>query len=116
MDAERNYFETNRDQKMKSFIVYNVQGKILRTGFCQDKNIYGQAGEAEFVMEGEADDITQKVINVGIKGKIVDKTPEEIEADNPKPIEIPVEKQLANITNEQWQDVLDRFKKLEAKA
>ena len=101
---------------MKNFIVYDATGQILRTGICQDSTFYLQAQDDEFVMEGKANDATQKIVNVGIKGKIVDKTPEEIEADNPKPIEIPVEKQLALITNEQWQDILDRYKNLEKRS
>jgi len=42
---------------------------------------------------------------------VVNKTPEEIEAE--KPLEIFLEKQIAHITNEQWQDVLKRLIKLE---
>jgi len=91
---------------MKDFVVY-ADGKVLRSGSCQNDTFYLQAGDGEFVIEGKADDITQKIIN----GKVVDKTHEEIEAE--KPPRIPKEKQPAMITNEQWQDVLDRLKKLE---
>jgi len=41
--------------------------------------------------------------------------PEEIEADNPTPIPIPLEEQPALITNEQWQEVLNRLEVLEDK-
>jgi len=102
---------------MKNFIVYDGQGKILRTGICQNSTFLLQAKEDEFIMEGVADDVTQKITNVGIKGKVIDKTPEEIEAGKPSKLEsVPFEKQQANITNEQWQDVLDRLSKLEAEA
>jgi len=65
-------------------------------------------------MEGKADDVTQKIINVGIKGKVVDKTPQEIAEATyiPVPEQTPFEKQPAHINNEQWQYVLDKLKKL----
>jgi len=94
---------------MTNFIVYNIKGKILRTGFCPEHILHLQAGDGEFVMEGIANDVSQKIVD----GKIVDKTPEEIEADNPTPPEIPESKRLANITNGQWQNVLKRLEKLE---
>lgn len=97
---------------MKHFIVYNSLGKILRTGTCQDNRFFYQACENEFVKEGQANDATQKIVD----GKVVDKTPEEIEADNPTPIPVPFEKQPANITNEQWQNILNRISELETKA
>jgi hypothetical protein len=50
-------------------------------------------------------DATQKVVN----RKIVNKTPAEIEKDNPSP---PTSR-MAMITIEQWQDVLRRLDKLE---
>lgn len=101
---------------MKNFIVYNGQGKILRVGCCQDNTFYLQAKDDEFVIEGKADAATQKVINVGVKGKVVDKTPVEIEAEKPT-LRAPVspEQQPAYITNEQWQDVLRRLDDLDKK-
>lgn len=96
---------------MKNFIVYDKQGKILRTGTCQNSTFYRQAKENEFVMEDKANDSTQKIVNVGIAGKIVDKTPEEIEEE--KLPEIPFEKWPAQITNEQWQAIQDRLENLE---
>lgn len=62
-------------------------------------------------MEGIANDITQKIENPGVKGKIVSRTPEEIEAE--KPPEVPFEKQPAPITNKQWQDIQSRLEVLE---
>ena len=97
------------------FIIYNQEGKILRSGSCSALDFFKQAEDGEFVMEGIANDVSQKVSNAGIEGKIVNKTPQEISADKPRPIEIPMEKRLAPIDNEQWQDVLGRLKKLESK-
>jgi hypothetical protein len=62
---------------VKIFIVYNNKGSILRTGSCPDKDFSKQAQAGEFVMEGVANDIKQKVVD----GKVVDKSPEEIEAE-----------------------------------
>ncbi|MDY6958070.1 MAG: hypothetical protein SVK08_02825 [Halobacteriota archaeon] len=52
---------------MKNYIVYNSDGKILRTGMCTDDSLEIQAQENEFVIEGEADDETQRIKN----GKVV---------------------------------------------
>lgn len=93
-----------------NYIVYDKTGKILRTVQCTLAMKYLQAHEGEFVTEGVADDATQKITNIGIKGKVVNKTPQEIEAD--KPSKTPIEKQAAHITNKQWQDVLDQLEKL----
>lgn len=97
---------------MKNYIVYDNSGTILRTGCCSKGDFFLQVGDGEFVMEGIANDVTQKIVD----GKVVDKTPEEIEADNPTPIPVPFEKQPANITNEQWQNILNRISELETKA
>lgn len=94
-----------------NYIVYNAKGKILRRVQCPPALSLLQAKDDEYVMEGIANDVTQKIVN----DKVVDKTPEEIEVDNPTPPEIPFEKQTANITNEQWQDIKDRLVTLEAK-
>ena len=99
---------------MKHFIVYDGHGKILRTGTCQNKTFYLQARIGEFVIAGKADATTQKIANAGVKDKVVDKTPEEIEeAKPPEPEPISVGQQPANITNEQWQNILDRLRALE---
>jgi hypothetical protein len=96
---------------VKNFIVYNSAGIIQRTGICQDKVFFLQADDGEFVIEGNANDVTQKIENPGIVGKVIDKTPEEIEAE--KPPEISFEKQPANITNEQIQSIFNRLEALE---
>lgn len=106
---------------MLSFIIYNKDEKILRIGQCSNKTIRLQVEEGEFVMEGVADDVTQKVEFDGfdVKGqpinpRIVEKTPEEIKADKPiKSEPLPYEQHQANVTNEQWQDILDRLTELE---
>lgn len=96
---------------MKKYIVYNAEGKIQRTGVCSKKDLLKQAEDGEFVMEGSANDVTQKIVGSGQFRRIIDKTPEEIEAE--KPPEISFEKRTAHITNEQWQDVLNRLRVLE---
>lgn len=105
---------------MKKFIVYKLDKKISRTGGCSDKDFSLQAKDDEFVMEGEANDETQKIEFDGldeegqpINPRVVDKTPEEIEADNPTPLEIPEGERPACITNEQWRDVLNRLENFE---
>jgi len=94
---------------MKKFVVYNQEGEILRTGYCAGEDFFRQAQDGEFVMEGIANDVIQKIVD----GNIVDKTPEEIKRENPSPPEIPESQRPAYITNEQWQDVLNRLKVLE---
>ena len=62
---------------MKSFIIYNVDGIIIRTGSCVDSDFDIQAGDGEFVMEGIADDLCHMILD----GQIVDK-PEIIVSDD----------------------------------
>ncbi len=97
---------------MKSYIIFNDGGKILRCGICAGDDFKKQAKDSEFVMEGRANDTTQKIVG----GKIVNKTPAEIAVDNPLPVSF--ENRIANITNEQYQKLLERIsalEKLEAK-
>jgi hypothetical protein len=61
---------------VKSFIIYNVDGIIIRTGSCVDSDFDIQAGDGEFVMEGIADDLCHMILD----GQIVDK-PEIIVSD-----------------------------------
>lgn len=56
---------------MPDFIVYNATGTILRTGNCHDSDLENQAQAGELVMEGIANDTTQKIVN----GVVVDKPP-----------------------------------------
>lgn len=91
------------------YIIYDKKGKILRVTTCSPAMSKIQAKEDEFMMEGTADDATQKVAN----GKIVDKTPEEIEADNPVIPELDVEDQPILITRGQWRSIMNRIEELE---
>lgn len=107
---------------MKNYIVYNSDGKILVTGCCAETDFLLQAQDGEFVMEGVANDVTQKVEfdgldeeNQPINPRVVDKTPAEIERDNPTPVPIPFEKKPALITNEQWENMQNRIAELESK-
>jgi len=103
---------------MKKYIVYDKQsGKIVRSGLCSDNSYSSQASENESIMQGTADDATQKV-ETHVDGMIiyrviVDKSPDEMPALKSKKI-IPLEKKQANITNEQWQAVLNRLAILES--
>ncbi len=92
---------------MKNFVVYDESGKILRTGSCGDKDFYRQCHVDEYIMEGQADDIKQKIVD----DEVVNKTPEELETEK-LPI-VPKSECLACITNKQWQAVLDRITTLE---
>lgn len=53
-----------------SYIVYNSNGEILRTGYCSPSDLSNAANTGEFVMEGAADARTQKIVD----GNIVSKT------------------------------------------
>ena len=105
---------------MKLFTVFNNQKEILRTGSCSKRDFLLQIQQGEYITEGFSDTLTQKVEFDGfddkgqpINPRVVDKTPEEIETDNPTPPKIPFEKQTANITNKQLQDILNRLNTLE---
>lgn len=101
---------------MKKFTIYNSEGKILRSGFCTTSSFKKKAGNGEFVIEGIGNDVTQKVVGSGQSRRIVNKSSAEMAGLRiPIPKSAPYEKQLANITNEQWQDVLDRLSKLETR-
>ena len=101
---------------MSNYIVYNDStGKILRSGSCPMSMLAIQAGPGETVIEGKlpdgTDDRTQK-----IKGdQVVDKTPAEIEADNPTPVPIPKEDKIKSVQNKDWDDLIGRIEKLETK-
>jgi hypothetical protein len=53
---------------MKHFIVYEANGKIIRTGTCQYETF---ALQGDYVIEGEANDATQYIKN----GQVVDMPP-----------------------------------------
>lgn len=48
---------------MKNYVVYNEQGVIVKTGHCVDSDLSLQAGVGETVVEGVADDATQRVVD-----------------------------------------------------
>lgn len=105
------------------YIIYNKEKTILRTVQCPPTMSKIQAKKDEFIMEGIADDATQKVEFDGfdmdgqpINPRVVDKTPEEIEKEMPTNSgSIQCVKPFAHITNEQWQDVLSRLRALEGR-
>jgi hypothetical protein len=110
---------------MRKYIIYDNTGKILRWGVCSNNSISHQAGVGEHIKIvsnlTNKFDITHKVEFSGYgqyEGpvtEIVKKAPEEIEAEKPpEPPSISIEKRPVRITNEQWQDVLDRLEKLES--
>ena len=101
---------------MIPYTVFNKEtDEIIRTGVCSNSSFTLQAGKGEDIIKQTINFNTQKILN----GKIVDKTPEEIKAEEiakeaeRKRAEIPHEKQQAHITNEQYQSLLIRLTKLE---
>lgn len=98
---------------MITYTMYDdLTGKIIGVGI-RSETTFAKIGlpKGNFkVLPGKVGDaLTQKIVD----GQIVDKTLEEIEADNPTEPEIPFEKRQASITNEQWVDIIDRLKTLE---
>jgi hypothetical protein len=53
---------------MKSYIIYDTLGKILRTGTCLDSDYQYQVGHDEFIMEGKAFPDKQYIVG----GNIID--------------------------------------------
>lgn len=95
---------------MKKFIVYNTQGRILRTGTCQDGNFERQAKRPdEFVLEGTADDLLQKISG----GKVSAKPTQEVDSDNARQKKTPEPERKKRVTNEMWRTVLARLEALE---
>lgn len=54
---------------MKSYIVYNSEGEILRTGICANTDIEKQAHENEYVMEGVANDVEHIIVDNTVTDK-----------------------------------------------
>lgn len=105
-----------------NYIVYNITGKILRTVQCSPASSILQAKDGEFIAEGMANDVTQKIEFNGLDEKgqpvnprVIDKTPQEIETDNPLIPEISKSKRPVIITNGQWDDIMARIESLEKK-
>ena len=61
---------------MKSYIVYDSDGNIVRTGSCSQHDLHLQAIDGQFVIEGDADDASKMIVD----GKVVDR-PEPIYTD-----------------------------------
>lgn len=99
---------------MIQYTVYEKSsGKILRYGQCADRDYELQVNnENEGIIKGLGEDLKKKVVD----GKLVNKTLEEIETDkSPERMSTPIEKQRANITNEQLISILSRLEQLENK-
>ena len=69
-----------------SYIIYNKESEILRVVQCSKAMSKIQAKEGEFMIEGEANDVTQEVEFDGfdekgqpVNPRVVDKIPEEVE-------------------------------------
>ena len=99
-----------------NYIIYNKDGEILKNIICSPAMIGLQISYGEFVTRGMANDSTQKIkfdgfdsIGQPINPRVINKTPEEIRADNPTPPEILFEERIANVTNKQWQIIQDRL-------
>ena len=48
---------------MTSFCVFNMEGRILRYGLCPTSDMLLQAGAGEFVIEGQANDMLEYVVD-----------------------------------------------------
>jgi len=62
---------------MKNYIVYSSGGEILRCGICPDEIMSVQAQAGESVIEGEANDITQYILD----GVVTDKSAMSLSTD-----------------------------------
>lgn len=105
---------------MKSYIIYNSSGEILRSGTCADSDYNLQAKLNESIMEGVVkNDVIQKVVFDGVDRNddpipfIIEKTQEEMLIENPVEPEVPHEQQTVIISNKEWQSVLNRLTQLE---
>lgn len=105
---------------MKRYIIYDANGTIIRTGVCNETSFKSQTLAGEQILEGRANDVTQKIIHkhhFGTFPLVVDKSPEELTRaklwKNRK--HRPKEKCRAHITNEQFQAILDRLDNVELK-
>lgn len=92
---------------MKHWLVYNDGGEILRAGCTSSDDIVNKVREpGEYVMEGVADQRTQKIVD----GKIVDKAPGAM----PQPRVSTAKSEPAKITQEEWDELEQRVAALEA--
>ncbi len=105
---------------MANFIAYDEKKQILRTGSAPLGMANMQAGPGEFVIEGVADDQTQKMEFDGldesgrpINPRLVDKSPAEILADNPPLPPVLEENKPANMTKGELAALVKRIENLE---
>lgn len=105
---------------MIHYVEYNIEtSRIIRRGKCQDGHVPAPR---------RSNGIALVRASYKYNAIICDKTDSKKRAVNPKPARktftdkpkkpitvIPEKKRLANVTNEQWDDVLKRLSKLEAK-
>lgn len=96
---------------MIPYYCYDDDNRIRKTGFCTVDDFHLQGKRHGWhVAEGIAHDATQKMQD----GQIVDKTPEEIEADRPprgKPEDMPVV-----LSKRDYEQLVSRIENLEGKA
>ena len=90
---------------MKQFVVYNANGKILRTGTCIDSDFLAQAQDGESVIQGLANDITQCIID----GEIRDAEPvtQNIDEQRRECLELLRTKRNAKITKTDYTQLTD---------
>ena len=92
------------------YFCYDDEGVIRKFGFCQTKDLELQGKRHGWhVEEGIAHDSKQKMKD----GKLVNKTPEEIEADRPPRGKI--EDEMMFISKKDWQELNTRLNNLEDK-
>ena len=99
-------------------IIHNAAGKILREVQCAPAFVNEQVKKDEEVMTAPSFPINidlQKIIGSGDLRRVVNKTRQEIEEEFSSLLTIPAEQRLANITNKQWQEVLEKLSELEKK-
>lgn len=82
---------------MTNYIVYNSNGEIIKTGVCPSAMVPLQVKMGEYVIEGNANDIRDRVVN----GKVVPKSQAEIDeildAMKPDPIEVMIQNKIKEI-------------------
>ena len=95
-----------------NYIVYNKDGNILRTGVCPESMVQLQVGIDEFVIEGIANDMEDKIV----EGKIVRKSEAEInlikEAAKPNSKELLISQRMNEILRRQVIEELTKEGKL----
>ena len=52
-----------------NYVIYNDAGEILRTGKCKPSDFEHQARQGEYVLEGTADTLLDRVVNGVVKKK-----------------------------------------------